>query len=82
MFIVIEIHGGAEYATIVTDQDGNNLVFDNYSEAETEAKDCQVGIVIELQNSLKLVKTAQNPERPLRASIYSSTTSEHTLPKH
>ena len=48
MFIVIEIHGGAEYATIVTDQDGNNLVFDNYSEAETEAKDCQVGIVIEL----------------------------------
>ena len=48
MYIVLELHGGPEYVTIVTDQDGNNLVFDNYKDAETEAKDCQDGIVVEL----------------------------------
>ena len=47
-YIVIETHGGAEYAIIVTDRDGNNLVFDTREEAEHEASDCQVGIVIEL----------------------------------
>lgn len=47
-FIVIETHGGAEYAIIITDQDGNNLVFDSREEAEQEAADCQYGIVIEL----------------------------------
>lgn len=48
MFIVIECHGGPEYATIVTDEDGNNKVFDSREEAETEAADCQDGRVVEL----------------------------------
>lgn len=40
VMIVIETFGGAEYAAIVTDRDGNNMVFDSYEEAETEAADC------------------------------------------
>ena len=36
---MIETHGGAECAIIVTDQDGNNMVFDTFSEAESEAND-------------------------------------------
>ena len=47
-YIVIEAFGGAEYAVIVTDQDGNNLVFETYGEAEQEAADCQDGMIIEL----------------------------------
>jgi hypothetical protein len=47
-FIVIETFGGPEYATIVTDEYGNNLVFENRQEADDEAADCQDGIVIEL----------------------------------
>ena len=48
MFIVIEKHGGPEYAIIVTDEDGNNKVFNDRDEAQAEADDCQDGIVIEL----------------------------------
>ena len=48
MFIVIETHGGPEYAIIVVDEDGNNKIFDNYNEAQKEASQCQDGIVIEL----------------------------------
>lgn len=47
-FLVIETHGGAAYAIIVTDQDGNNKIFDTREEAEAEAAECQDGIVIEL----------------------------------
>lgn len=47
-FIVIECHGGAQYAAICTDEDGNNLVFDDREAAETEAADCQDGFVVEL----------------------------------
>ena len=47
-YIVIEKHGGAEYAIVVTDTDGNNKVFDSYEEAKTEATDCQDGIIVEL----------------------------------
>jgi len=47
-FIVIESHGGAEYAIICTDENGNNLVFDKREEAEAEAADCQDGVVVEL----------------------------------
>jgi hypothetical protein len=47
-FIVLECHGGAEYAAIATDTDGNNLIFDTREEAETEASDCQDGIIVEL----------------------------------
>lgn len=48
MFIVIEKHGGAEYAIIVTNEDGENKIFDNREEAQAEADDCQEGIVVEL----------------------------------
>jgi hypothetical protein len=47
-YIIIETHGGPEYAIIVTDQDGNNLVFENRGDAEAEAADCQDGLIIEL----------------------------------
>jgi hypothetical protein len=47
-FIVIETHGGACYAIIVTDEEGNNRVFDERDEAEAEASECQDGIVVEL----------------------------------
>jgi len=45
-YIVIETHGGAGYAIIVTGEDGNNLVFDTIEEAQAEAVDCQDGLVI------------------------------------
>ena len=47
-FIVIECHGGPEYAIIVTDEDGNTKVFDTKEEAQVEADDCQDGRVVEL----------------------------------
>jgi hypothetical protein len=47
-YIVIECFCGPEYAIIVTDQEGNNCVFENREDAETEAADCQDGIVVEL----------------------------------
>lgn len=46
-YIIIETHG-AEYAIIVTDTDGNNLVFEERAEAEKEAADCQDGVIVEL----------------------------------
>lgn len=49
MFIVIENHGGPEYATIVTDKQGNNRVFNTQEEAQKEANECQDGIVIPLK---------------------------------
>lgn len=48
MFIVLETHGGAEYATIVTEEDGLNKVFETRKEAEDEAADCQDGIIVEV----------------------------------
>ncbi len=47
-YIIIEKFGGAEYAIIVTDTNGNNLVFDEREEAEQEAADCQDGLIVEL----------------------------------
>ncbi|HZY36692.1 MAG TPA: hypothetical protein VFE53_08600 [Mucilaginibacter sp.] len=47
-YLIIETHGGPEYAIIVTDQDGNNLVFETYQEAEQEANDCQDGLIVAL----------------------------------
>ena len=47
-FILIECHGGAEYAAICTDENGNNLVFENRKDAEAEAADCQDGLIVEL----------------------------------
>lgn len=51
-YIVIEKFGGAEYATIVTDEDGNTMVFDTYVDAQHEANGCQDGIVVEI-NQIK-----------------------------
>lgn len=47
-FIIIETQGGPEYAIIVTNINGNNLVFDERSEAEKEVAECQDGVIIEL----------------------------------
>lgn len=48
MWIVIEKHGGPEYAIIVTDENGYNKIFDTEDDAQIEADDCQDGIVIEI----------------------------------
>lgn len=48
MFIVIEKHGGAEYAIIVTNEEGENKIFETREEAQVEADDCQDAIVVEL----------------------------------
>lgn len=47
-YIVLECHGGPEYAIVVTDEDGNNKVFTSYSEAKKEADQCQDGLVVEI----------------------------------
>ena len=47
-YLVIETHGGAECAIIVTDENGGNKVFDELADAEAEAADCQDGVVVEL----------------------------------
>ena len=47
-YIVIETFGGAEYAIIVTDEEGNNRVFDTLDAAQDEADDCQGGLVVEI----------------------------------
>lgn len=47
-YIVLELHGGPQYAGVVTDQDGNNRIFDNRKDAEAEAADCQDGLVVEI----------------------------------
>ena len=48
MYLVIETFGGAEYATIVTDEDGNNKVFEFRELAQLEADECQEGVVVEI----------------------------------
>lgn len=47
-YIVIEKFGGAEYATIVIDENGKNKVFETIEEAQGEADECQDGIVIKV----------------------------------
>jgi hypothetical protein len=47
-YIVLETHGGPEYTIVCMDESGNNLVFETREEAETEAADCQDGIVVEI----------------------------------
>jgi len=46
--LVLELHGGPEYAAIVTDEGGNNRVFENREDAEAEAAECQDGMVVDL----------------------------------
>lgn len=47
-YIVLECHGGAEYATVVTNEEGENKVFYSEEEALAEANDCQNGIVVKV----------------------------------
>jgi hypothetical protein len=47
-YIILECHGGAEYAIVVTDKNGDNLVFETYAGAEIEAADCQDGLIVEI----------------------------------
>jgi hypothetical protein len=48
-YIVIEIFGGANHAIVVTDEDGNNQVFDDKQKAIDYAdNECQEGIVLEI----------------------------------
>ena len=50
LYIIIEKFGGAEYASIVTDENGNNKVFNDIKEAQKEADSCQDGIVIDFNS--------------------------------
>ena len=52
MYIVFETHGGAEHATICTDENGKTKVFATWEEAELEACKCQDGKVIDLSGNL------------------------------
>lgn len=40
-YVVLETFGAAGYAIIVTDENGNNKVFDTQEKAKKEAGDCQ-----------------------------------------
>ena len=49
MYIIIECHGGAEYASILQEEDGSgNQVFETEVEAMVEAEDCQDPIILEV----------------------------------
>lgn len=47
-YLVIELFPSLAQATLVTDEEGKNKVFETYDEAEKEAKDCQKGFIIDL----------------------------------
>jgi len=48
-YLVIELFGGPEYAAIVTNEKGDNLVFNTLGEAEKEADECQQGLVVKTE---------------------------------
>ena len=48
MYIVIEKHGGAEYAIIVTNEQGENKIFETIEKAQAEADECQDAIVVKI----------------------------------
>ena len=47
-YLILELHGGPGFAAICTDPEGNNLVFEDYAEAEKEAAECQDGRIVEI----------------------------------
>lgn len=47
-YIVLEAFGGAENLSIVTDEDGNNIIFNSREKAEELATELQDGIILEL----------------------------------
>lgn len=48
MYIIIETFGGAAYAIVAMDEEGNNLTFDLWEEAVEAAKDYQEPIIYEV----------------------------------
>jgi hypothetical protein len=52
-YIIIETHGGPEYAIIITDQDGNNLVFDTFSEPRMRQMTARQELLLSFKNGLK-----------------------------
>jgi hypothetical protein len=48
-YLVIELFGGPEYAAIVTNEKGDNLVFEMLEDAEQEADECQLGLVVNVK---------------------------------
>ena len=49
MYLVIEMHGGARYASICTDINGENAIFNSYAAALQYANDlCHDGVVVEI----------------------------------
>ncbi len=48
MYIIIEAHGGAEYAAICTNEDGENEVFIEYEDAVKYAQNVQFPIIVEV----------------------------------
>ena len=56
MFILIECHGGAQYAHIVADENGNNIVFDDIDSASIYGEEnCQAAIVVHIKFPWSLV---------------------------
>jgi hypothetical protein len=48
-FIVIEAHGGPEYASVCTNEDGEAIVFTTEKDAQDFANaECQYGVVVEI----------------------------------
>ncbi|MCK9521350.1 MAG: hypothetical protein WC279_14760 [Sulfurimonas sp.] len=48
-YIVIETHGGAEYASICLKEDGSgNEIFETLEEAQEYAENCQAPKIIEI----------------------------------
>ena len=47
MYIVIELFDKS-FPTIVTDEEGIPLVFEDRGEAEIEASDCQNGLIVDI----------------------------------
>ena len=48
MYIVIEKFGGAEHATIATDSNGNNLVFETLEEAQLQLSNFHHPLIIKI----------------------------------
>ena len=49
VYIVVETHGGPEYATVCLDEDGEVVTFDSRKDARKFAdEECQMGILVEV----------------------------------
>lgn len=48
-YLVIETFPELELATIVTDEEGKNIIFETEEEAQIEANDCQEPIIVFVQ---------------------------------